>query len=216
MKLALICGLLGCVCIGAGDWLMLYADASFEGSLKWLTAGAAQLPQWRFNLAMLLAFPGVILYGIALFAIQNYIKEDKHRNVYHYLNAFGLTPWLALHLFYIMVLSLFAWMNQNGYAADSLKICEALAGNLLWVVPVSEVIMIPVFVYWFYLQITGKTVLSKSGAFCSVLVIFVILEILVQFMPASAFKLGFTNGLMSESMFIWFCGLLAMGSKSDA
>ena len=23
-------------------------------------------------------------------------------------------------------------------------------------------------------------------------------------MPASAFRIGFTNGLMSESMFIWF------------
>ena len=49
---------------------MMYADPTFEGNIKWLTIGTAAIPQWRYNLAMLLAFPGVILYGAALFAVQ--------------------------------------------------------------------------------------------------------------------------------------------------
>lgn len=61
MKALLFCGMLGCLCYGGGDWLMLYGDPSYAGSLSWLTAGVAGIPQWRFNLAMALAFPGIVL-----------------------------------------------------------------------------------------------------------------------------------------------------------
>ena len=41
-------------------------------------------------------------------------------------------------------------------------------------------------------------------AFTNVLVIFGILKGISMMMPESGFRLGFTNGLMSESMIIWF------------
>ena len=201
---ALLCGMLGCLCYGGGDWLMMYGNPAYEGALSWLTAGVVAIPQWRFNLAMALAFPGIILYGVALFAVQGYIKAEKHRKIYHYLNAFGLTPWIALHLFYVMILTLFAWMHGNGYAAEALPVCEGLFRRLSWLVPVSEIMMLPVFLYWFYLQITGKTVFPKWMAFTNVLLIYAALKGVSLLLPESAFRLGFTNGLMSESMLLWF------------
>ena len=201
---ALLCGMLGCLCYGGGDWLMIYGNPAYEGALSWLTAGVAAIPQWRFNLAMALAFPGIILYGVALFAVQGYIKAEKHRKIYHYLNAFGLTPWIALHLFYVMILTQFAWMHGNGYAAEALPVCEGLFRRLSWLVPVSEIMMLPVFLYWFYLQITGKTVFPKWMAFTNVLLIYAALKGVSLLLPESAFRLGFTNGLMSESMLLWF------------
>ena len=206
---ALLCGMLGCLCYGGGDWLMMYGNPAYEGALSWLTAGVAAIPQWRFNLAMALAFPGIILYGVALFAVQGYIKAEKHRKIYHYLNAFGLTPWIALHLFYVMILTLFAWMHGNGYAAEALPVCEGLFRRLSWLVPVSEIMMLPVFLYWFYLQITGKTVFPKWMAFTNVLLIYAALKGVSLLLPESAFRLGFTNGLMSESMLLWFGIMLA-------
>ena len=207
---ALICGVLGCLCYGGGDWLMMYGDPAHTGKLVWLTEGTAQIPQWRYVLAMALAFPGIILYGTALFAVQEYIKDEKNKRVYHYLNAFGLTPWIALHLIYVVILSLFAWLNNNGFSGEALTICEALYGNFAWLIPVSEVLMLPVFLYWFYLQITGRTRFKKAMALTNVLVIFAVLKTIASFMPVSAFRLGFTNGLMSESMIIWFI-LVLMG-----
>ncbi len=202
--LALLSGIFGCLCFGAGDWLMMYADPAFSGKLKWLTVGTAAIPQWRYILAMALAFPGIILYGTALFAVQDYITDDKKKKVYHYLNAFGLTPWIALHFIYVVILSLFAWLNNNGFSEDALFICESLYNNFSWLIPVSEALMIPVFLYWFYLQITGRTAFKKGMAFTNVLVVFAVLKTIASFMPDSAFRLGFTNGLMSESMIIWF------------
>ena len=215
MKAALLCGILGCLCYGGGDWLMMYGNPAYHGTLSWLTEGVASIPQWRFNLAMALAFPGLILYGIALFAVEGYIKEEKHRRIYHWLNAFGLTPWIALHLFYVMILTLFAWMNGNGYATEALPVCEGLFSRLSWLVPVSEALMLPVFLYWFWLQLRGKTVFPNGMAFTNVLIIFALLKGLSLAMPASAFRLGFTNGLMSESMILWF-GIMLIWERRDA
>lgn len=204
MVIALICGMLGCLCYGIGDWLMIYGDPAHTGELMWLTAGTAQIPEWRYKLAMALAFPGIILYGTALFAVQNYIISEKEKKVYHYLNAFGLTAWIGLHLIYVVILSLYAWLTNNGYASDALSICEALYSQFSWLIPLSEAFMLPVFLYWFYLQITGKTSFPKGMAFTNVLIIFAVLKLAASLMPESAFRLGFTNGLMSESMLIWF------------
>ena len=160
-----------------------------------------------------MSFPGIILYGIALFAVETYIRGNNERKVYHYLNAFGLTPWIALHLFYIMILVLYSWMNANGFASEALAVCEGLFSCMSWFVPVSEALMLPVFIYWFYLQITGKTAFPRAMAFTNVLIIFGILKGISNLLPVSAFRLGFTNGLMSESMILWFGFMLIWEAK---
>ena len=77
MTFALLCGMLGCLCFGGGDWLMIYGDTTHSGSLYWLTEGVAQIVPWRNMLAMALSFPGIILYGIALFSIESWIPEKR-------------------------------------------------------------------------------------------------------------------------------------------
>lgn len=128
-----------------------------------------------------LAFPGIILYGVALFALEDFIRSEKERKVYRTLTAFGLTPWIALHLFYIMILYAFSWFPL-----------------------VSEILMLLPFLYWFYLQIRQNTVFPKGMAFTNILVIYFLMYGIKSMMPDCPFRIGFTNGLMSESMIIWF------------
>ena len=71
--------------------------------------------------------------------------------------------------------------------------------------------MLPPFLYWFYLQVSGRTIFPKWMAFTNVLVVYVVLQFVKSFLPDTPFRLGFTNGLMSESMFIWFGVMLAWG-----
>jgi len=49
--------------------------------------------------------------------------------------------------------------------------------------------------------------------FTNVLVIYGILKGFSLLMPVSAFRLGFTNGLMSESMIVWFGFMLWKGAS---
>ncbi len=127
---------------------------------------------------------------------------------------FGLTPWLSLHLFYVMLLSLFSFLTSRGFEDDALRISEGLFFQLSWIVYVSQLMMVPVFIYWFYLQIRGKTVFPKVFACTNVLVIFSVLTLMTYLFPVSAFRLGFINGRMSESMIIWFIILLIFTYKS--
>lgn len=208
IKLALICGLLGCVCMGVGDWVMLYGDTAYRGSLSWLTLGAAEIAPWRNSLAMALAFPGVIFYGIALFGVGVFLTGERQQKIYHYLTAFSLTPWLSLHLFYIMILYGFAWMSGNGYETAALPVSEALFLHLSWLVVVSEVLMLPPYIYWLWMLARGNSVFPKGMALSNPLIFYVLLKLLTLLMPDSAFRLAFTNGLMSESMLLWFVSML--------
>ena len=209
MTAALICGMLGCVCFGAGNWLMIYGDTAYLGTVYWLTEGVAEIPAWRNAMAMGLAFPGIILYGIALFAVEKFLRREKHRKVYRGLTAFGLTPWLCLHLFYIMILYVFAWLRGNGWEQAALPAAEALYRHLSWIVLLSEAIMLPPYLYWFWTVASGKSYLPKKMAVSNPLAFFAVLRLVQSFLPVGPFRIGFTNSLMSESMILWFMSLLA-------
>ena len=50
-----------------------------------------------------------------------------------------------------MILYLFAWMKGNGFEQAALPAAQALYVHLSRVVIVSEAMMLPPFLYWFYL-----------------------------------------------------------------
>ena len=171
--------------------------------------------QWNSNMA--LSFPGILLYGIALFAIAAFLKEEWQQRIYRYLTVFSLTPWLALHLFYIMILYSFAWMSGNGYGAVALPISEAMFGHLSWIVPVSEVLMLPPYCYWVYLLLRGESYLPGWIAVSNPLIFYGILKVFTLLMPEGAFRLAFTNGLMSEGMVLWFVSMLLwLGRRKES
>ena len=204
LYIAMICGILGCICFGGGDWLMIYGNTAHIGNLFWLTEGVADIPEWRNTLAMALSFPGIVLYGTALFAMSDFILREREKRVYKTLTAFGLTPWLCLHLFYIMIMYLLGWMDTNGYSDIAMSAGEALYNHFSWIVLVSEVFMLLPFLYWFWLQFTKKTVYPKAFSFTNILIIYAVFYIIKLLLPDSPFRIGFANGLMSESMVIWF------------
>lgn len=208
----LVCGVVGCILMGGGDWLMIYGDTAYKGSLAWLTQGVSQIAPWRNGLAMLLAFPAVILYGIALLGIGAFYKNDVCRRRYLFLTAAGMTPWLCLHLFYIMILYLFAWMHSAGHEALAYEACEALFGQFVWLIPVAQVIMLVPFFYWFGTVVSGKTVLPRAMAVNNPLLIYVVLKMVTMFLPDTGARLAFVNGLMSESMIVFFLILAAARS----
>ena len=116
IKIALLCGMLGCVLMGTGDWLMLYGDPTITGTSYWLTEGAAHIPAWRNALSMALGFPATVFYGIGLFGIGAFLLEEKQRKTWFVMNAFGLTPWLCVHIFVAGALFLFAWLRNSAPA----------------------------------------------------------------------------------------------------
>ena len=211
----LLCGIAGCLLMMTSDYLMIYGDPTFRGSLAWLTEGAARIPAWRNGLAMLLAFPAVACYAVGLFAIRSYLPREKHQRTYCALTALGLTPWLALHLFYTMVLFLFAWLTGNGYESVAFGAAEAMVRQFLWLVPVGEGLMLLPFVYLFLVFATGSSCYPRWMALNNPLIIYAIIKTITVYLPASAVKLAFINGLMSECMLLWFLIFLIADGREN-
>ena len=200
----LLLGALGCILLGSSDWLMIYGSTAYEGELAWLTQGVAQIPSGRNAAALALSFPAVILYSFGLFALRYYIVQSKERKNYCFLTALGMTPWLALHLFYIMILYAFAHLMKSGHEETAYFICEAMFAHFSWVVILSEVLMLLPFLYLVILILRRKTVFGKAMALNNPLILYIVLKLITLLMPDLPFRLAFTNGLMSEAMLIWF------------
>ncbi|MDO5538647.1 MAG: hypothetical protein Q4F83_01035 [Eubacteriales bacterium] len=92
----------------------------------------------------------------------------------------------------------------NGYSTAALPVSEALFAHLSWLVIASEVLMLPPYLYWFWVLVRGKSVFPKGMVLSNPLVYYLLLKLVTMLMPDCAFRLAFTNGLMSESMVIWF------------
>ena len=94
---------------------------------------------------MFLVFPVIIFYGIGLLNAGRFITDKRGAAVYRTLNIFGLTPWMCLHLFCVMILFLYGWVYGNGLRDAAFPSCEALFSHLSRVIPLSEAFMLPPF-----------------------------------------------------------------------
>ena len=213
LKIALLCGMLGCVLMGTGDWLMLYGDPTTTGTTYWLTEGAALIPAWRNALSMVLGFPAVVFYGIGLFGIGAFLKEQNRRKMWSTMTAFGLTPWLCVHLFVAGALFLFAWLRGSEWAVAAMPAAEAFRNQFGWIVFLSYPFMLPPYFYWAWQLFKGKSVFPKWMALSNPITFYLVLKGISLLMPVSAFRLAFTNGLMSEAMLLWFLSMLVWSSS---
>ena len=114
-----------------------------------------------------------------------------------------------------MILYAFVWLNGHGFEVAALPAAEALVSHFSWIILLSEAIMLPPFLYWFYLQISEKTIFPRAMAFTNTLIIFGVLQLVKLALPDTPFRLGFSNGMMSESMFIWFGIMLVWTIKKE-
>lgn len=112
MIICFVLGMVGCLCFGGGDWLMIYGNTAHTGEIYWLTQGVIGISPARNAIAMALAFPGIICYGTGLFAMAGFIKDSRDRKIYRVLNIFGLTPWLCLHILHIITCNLCLYGKQ--------------------------------------------------------------------------------------------------------
>ena len=201
---SLIAGILGTILMGTSDWLMIFGDVTAKGNIEWLTEGVANIEPGRNAMAMALAFPAVVLYAIGLFALKDVFLFERHNKVYKGLTAIGLTPWLAIHLFYTVMLFVFAWLRGNGQGEMAYSLVEAIMKQFWWIIPVGQTFMVLPFIYLMIECFVGKTRFHRAMGLTNPLIIFVILKGISMLLGSSPYQLAFTNGLMSESMLVFF------------
>ena len=216
LSLILICGVLGSLLMAASDWLMIYGDVSYTGNLAWLTNGVSQISAKRNAFALMVAIPAVVLYAVALYEVGYLFKDTSKRSLYHLLTIIGMTPWLCIHLFYIMILFVFGYLHTCNQLALAHSLCELMFGQFSFIILAGEVLMILPFVYLMLQSLKGETILPKTFGYVNPIFLFIILKLVTFLMPNNGFRLAFTNGLMCDALLIWFILLYLKVKKSQA
>lgn len=206
--LSLGTGLAGAVLIVLSDWLMIFGDAAYDGELFWLTEGVKNIPAWRSTLALVIFLPGVIFCAGALFSLEPWLKPGKRRAWWRYLTAYSLIPWLALHLLFMLILFLYAWLSQNGFAAAALPACTALFRHFYWLIPAGSLLIVLPFGFWLLCVLRGQSFLPRPWAAANPLIFFLLLVPLRLFLPQSPWRPALANSLMSLALFFFFLALL--------
>lgn len=193
---------------------MLYGDPTATGSIYWLTEGAARIPAWRNALSMAVAFPAVVFYSVGLFGIGVFLHGEKRRKTWFIMTAFGLTPWLCIHLFVAGTLYLFAWLRGSVWAAVAMPTAEAFRSQFGWIVWISYPLMLPPYFYWAWQLFKGNSIFPKRMGLSSPILFYLVLKSISLMMPVGAFRLAFTNSLMSGAMLLWFLSMLLWCARS--
>ena len=84
---------------------------------------------------------------------------------------------------------------------------EAFRSQFAWIVFLSYPLMLPPYFYWAWQLFKGKSVFHKWMALVSPITFYLVLKGVTLLMPLSAFRIAFTNCLMSEAMFLWFLSM---------
>ncbi|ORX66229.1 hypothetical protein BCR32DRAFT_297631 [Anaeromyces robustus] len=200
-----IFGVLGGLAYVTADWLVFYGDAGII-SQKYdiLSKGIAETAPWRFNVSMVLSFISAVLLGIALFSEEIYISNNKHRKIFHYLNVFNLTTWSTLHIFLCTVFYTYRYMMNEGYQEIAINVIEAIGSQFMWTVLVCYLFIYPLFVYYFWLVVTGRTYLNRSMALSNVMLISIMLGFIVKLLPRNAFTIALNGSKGNLGLLIHF------------
>lgn len=209
-------GMIGALCLAAGDWLMVFGDPRNQGGYFWLSEGAKTIPAWRNTLALAVGIPGVILCAMALLALDRALKPGRRRVTWRNLTVFSLLPWLTVHAFITIQLYTYGWMSRNGYEKAAAPTAIAVNQHYTWMALICYALISIPFLMWLIFGLSGRLRMPRYMGLVNPLIILPILVLLRPLVPDNAFKPGYINGEISTSFFLFFAGLYVYMRKNPA
>ena len=100
MRLSLLCGILGCLCFGVGDWLLGYVDPApvSETIFYFIRAGhGAEYDAWKIVVTLVMAMIGMCFMIPGMASIANIAKKAASQRLLRYLFALCAVGWIVIH-----------------------------------------------------------------------------------------------------------------------
>lgn len=210
-KRYIIFGIIGCLCLGIGDWLLGYVDPTPIGEdiFYFIRAGhGAGYNLSKAAFTLVLAMAGICFLYPGFVHISDIAKDEKTKRSLGY--AFGLCSvgWLALHILVSVNVLVFAQAEKNGGRELAVTLSNRLSSTgmaalfcifLLIAVPLVK-LSIDI--------LRRKTCLKRTAALFSPIVPMAVIFIVAQMLPLSSFSYGLYTFCMNGGMLVWFAYLL--------
>lgn len=207
-----IAGLIGCLCFGAGDWLLGYVDPASAGEdlFYFIRAGhGADYNTARAAVTMALAMAGMPFYLSGMVHLADIAPDDKTKG--RLQHAFGLCAvgWLSIHFLVAVNVLVYSWASQHAGAETADAVSNFLGNALLPCLCLAYAFAGIPLILLLLCILRGKTALEKREIIFTPLIGTALIGIGAGLLPASAFSYGLYTFCMNGGMLVWFLYLLA-------
>jgi len=206
----LIFGILGCLCLSIGDWLLGFVPTGSIGSgtFYFLQEGhGAAYSDLRITLTVTLAAVGAFFLYPGLQCMANIARAEKDRKRLSYLFAMLFAGALMLH--FIVAFHVLVFTDADSISrADAIRM-SASANKVLY--PAFCISYVPIYgsvLVLFILILKKKTWLKPAAAVFSPLIPMGILFVIAQILPSGAFSYGLFTFCMNFGLLVWYAYLL--------
>ena len=210
-----LCGIIGAVCFGIGDWLLGYVDPGIAGeSFSVIKAGhGADYDLFKITITLLFGAIGVPFLMLGCVKMADLITEEKKKKNFRFWMALLPVGWLIIHFTVSVFIYAYSWSMQNGMSETA----EKLAADTQHMMQPAQIVSylfigIPLVLLIVYV-LRGKTVLKKRSQFFTPLLWMALLSGLKFVIPASPFSNGIDTFCMNAGLIIWFVYLMAVKTE---
>ena len=211
-----LCGIIGAVFFGIGDWLLGYVDPGIvNASFSVINAGpGAGYDLTNITITLLLGVIGAPFLMLGCAKMADLVTEDKKRKLFRFWMAMLPVGWLMIHFTVSISIYVYSWSLQNGTAETA----EKLATDILRMMRPAQIVSylfagIPLMLLIVYV-LRGKTALQKRSQFFTPLLWMGLLSGLKYMIPASPFSNGMDTFCMNAGLIVWF-GYLMLAKAED-
>ena len=209
-----LCGIIGAVCFGIGDWLLGYVDPGIVNeAFSVIKAGhGAGYDLVKLTITLLFGAIGVPFLMLGCVKMVDLVTDDKKKKTFRFWMALLPVGWLIIHFTVSVFIYAYSWSMQNGMSETA----EKLAADIEHMMQPAQIVSylfvgIPLVLLIVYV-LRRKTVLKKRSQFFTPLLWMALLSGLKFVIPASPFSNGIDTFCMNAGLIIWFVYLIAVSA----
>ncbi|MBQ8161840.1 MAG: hypothetical protein IJ083_14005 [Clostridia bacterium] len=210
-----LCGIIGAVCFGIGDWLLGYVDPGIVSeSLSVIKSGHGEgYDLIKITITLLLGAIGVPFLMLGSVKMADLVSDDRKKKAFRFWMALLPVGWLIIHFTVSFSICVYAWGVQHGMG----EMAEQLAADIQHMLRPAQVVSylfagIPLVLLIVYV-LRGKTSLKTRSQLFTPVLWMALLAGVKFFLPATPLSNGIDTFCMNAGLIIWFGYLLTVKAE---
>ncbi len=211
MEFALLCGMLSCLCFGAGDWLLGYVNPTpiSENIFYFICAGhGAGYAQWKIVVTLVMAMVGMCFLIPGMACIADVAQKSGARRLLRYLFMLCAVGWIVIHFAVAVNVLVFSLAERAGDRELAVTLSHGLDSACLLFLYCAYVFVAAALITLMVLILCAKTRLKRTAALFTPVISMGIIAAVSGLLPVSPFAYGLYTFCMNGGLIVWFVYLL--------
>lgn len=211
INLTLLCGILGSLCFGVGDWLLGYVDPTPIGEdiFYFIRAGhGAGYDPWKIVVTLVMAMAGICFLIPGMTGSAEVVRKSGTRKLLRYLFLLCAAGWIVIHFGVAVNVLVFSLAERAGGRELAVSLSHDMGSACLLFLYCAYVFVAAALITLMILILRGKTRLKRTAALFTPAVPMGIISVVSGLLPASPFAYGLSTFCMNGGLIVWFVYLL--------